>query len=239
MVRVANTEKATAASSEDQPTARSLVDTRLNLIVEKLPLPLRPNSFPQLVGWLNAQIAMAEATGGYVTLLPEEFLLRIIRNTYDDVTKHHKPIELPEAISHAEAQISESLESPSTNMSRWALVSSLLALALRVKVADGSEDDFKHIISAYYHSSTKAIDQAFLEQPSCLSVQALMVTSMAAKLEPDTQVAAALAAKAIKQADMLMTKVSININNVDFTELERVRRVHRSARLLAMANQPT
>ena len=81
-------------------------------------------------------------------------------------------------LSLLEAQYVNSPLSPVGNPARWALVNTIIALAVRFKTAPGSQGAIADITRAFYQNATRVVPELILQESNLLSVQALLAMSL-------------------------------------------------------------
>mgnify|MGYP003634998457 FL=1 len=87
-----------------------------------------------------------------------------------------------------EAQYASSSDEPALEcLARWAIVNAVLALGVRSKTAAGSEAAMSDVVDGFCRNGTAALPELLLDQPSLLTVQALLAMVMFAKGIPDVQ----------------------------------------------------
>jgi len=87
-----------------------------------------------------------------------------------------------------EAQYASSSDEPALECpARWAIVNAVLALGVRSKTAAGSEAAMSDVVDGFCRNGTAALPELLLDQPSLLTVQALLAMVMFAKGIPDVQ----------------------------------------------------
>lgn len=112
-------------------------------------------------------------------------------------------LDLSNFMTLLEAQYASSPLGPADNPSRWAIVNSIIALAMRVKTAPGSEAALSDITHAFYQNAVKVTPELILQDPSLLSIQALLAMAMFAQYIPGKQAFRMLTTNASRQLEIL------------------------------------
>lgn len=114
----------------------------------------------------------------------------------------HQLLDLPNFLVLLDAQYTDSSVAPAENPSRWAFVNAIIALAARFKIAPGSEAELSDIAHGFYQNAITVIPELILQDPSLLSIQALLGMAMFAQRISDTRVCIMLTANASRQLEL-------------------------------------
>ncbi|KAM0473575.1 hypothetical protein ACHAPX_007980 [Trichoderma viride] len=122
--------------------------------------------------------------------------------------QHRQLLKLADFTALLSAQYMASSTGPAENdFARWALVNAVTALALRFKAAPGSEDDLGSIQLAYHRNATAVIHHLILQEPSLLSIQALLAMAMFVEDAPESAAFIMLAMNASRQLELLDSRM--------------------------------
>lgn len=122
--------------------------------------------------------------------------------------QHRQLLKLADFTALLSAQYMASSTGPAENdFARWALVNAVTALALRFKAAPGSEDDLGSIQLAYHRNATAVIHHLILQEPSLLSIQALLAMAMFVENAPESAAFIMLATNASRQLELLNSRM--------------------------------
>ncbi|KAK7421108.1 hypothetical protein QQZ08_010112 [Neonectria magnoliae] len=111
-------------------------------------------------------------------LLPLAVSRRLIQNSAAEVMAEHQLLALQSFVTLLDAQYATSSVDHAGKPARWALVNTVIALALRVKTAPGSEAKLSDIPRAYYRNATTVIPDLILQDSSLLLIQALLTMAI-------------------------------------------------------------
>ncbi|PNP45172.1 hypothetical protein TGAMA5MH_03223 [Trichoderma gamsii] len=122
--------------------------------------------------------------------------------------QHRQLLDLADFSALLSAQYIASSTGPAENdFARWATVNAVTALALRFKAAPGSEGDLSSIPLAFYHNATAVIHHLILQEPSLLSIQALLAMAMFVEDTPEPAAFIMLATNASRQLELLESRM--------------------------------
>jgi hypothetical protein len=138
----------------------------------------------------------------YTPLLPQHISSSLIRNSFEAIMAEHPLLDLPQLVTLVEEQYAASLTEPADNPARWALVNAVFALALRFKIAPGAEGELSTFPRAFYRNAVTVLPELILQDPSLLSVQALVAMAMFAQA-CDSRSFAMLMANASRELELL------------------------------------
>ena len=120
--------------------------------------------------------------------------------------KEHQFISEERFSQLLEAQYASSTVGPAGDAPRWALVNIVVALALRFKNAAGTESTIGAVMQSFYLNATMVTQQVIFQDPSLLSVQALLAMAVFSRGIPDAQAFSMLATNASYQLEVLGRK---------------------------------
>lgn len=162
----------------------------------------------------------------FTSLPPQYISKRIITNTFQDVMTEYQVIELSSVLLLLEEQYEVSIVGPANHYPRWALVNAVIAIALRAKIAPGAEPELSTYPRAFYLNATTVLPDLILQQPSLLSVQALLAIAIFAREVPGTHAFVTLATNALRQLELLMLgRGSLSASQFNVTDEHRLRQV--------------
>ncbi|KPM36225.1 hypothetical protein AK830_g10351 [Neonectria ditissima] len=211
---------------------RSLMQENIKNGSAVFPEFLLPNVYGKNLTELRTSIG-GEGFGDKITpLLPLAVSRRLIQNSFTDVMAEHQLLDLRSFVALLNAQYAVSSVDPGGNPARWALVNAVIALALRVKTAPGSEAELSDIPRAYYRNATTVIPDLILHDSSLLSIQALLAMAMFAQGTSDTQAFVTLSTNASRQLELLSLRRLLEGGGIDEEEEERQKQVSRVAHVL-------
>lgn len=136
-------------------------------------------------------------------LMPRVVALPLVRNCFDEMMKEYQLLTLAEIEMLLEAQYAASATEPAGEYTRWAIINTIAALAVRAKAAPGSEAEFSHITDTLYRNATIVLPEIILQEPSELSIQALLAMAMFAIGTPDPKACLLLASNASRHLDLV------------------------------------
>ncbi len=114
----------------------------------------------------------------FAPLMPLHISRRLIENSFAEILVSQQLLSQSHFLSLLEAQYATSPLSPADNPARWALVNTIIALAVRFKTAPGAETALADVVQAFYQNATKVLPELMLREPNLLSVQALLAMSL-------------------------------------------------------------
>lgn len=178
--------------------------------IPTLPEFLVTDQFNRHLSKLKISITQATLANELTPLLPQHIATRLIQNSFADIMAQKKLLDLSDFITLLNNQYIASSTGPAGNFARWAVVNAVTALALRFKAAPGSEADLSSIPLAFYHNATAVIHQLILQEPSLLSMQALLAMAMFAEDTPELAAFIMLGTNASRQLQLFNKKVPPN-----------------------------
>jgi hypothetical protein len=207
-------------SSQTQVSLRSAVPV--------FPDFLLPGSFQENLRTFREITTKAVAAGGFAPLMPLHITKRLIGNSFADMMEVNKLLDLSDFMTLLDDQYASSSLGPADNPARWAVVNAITALATRAKTAPGSETELHDITHGFYRNATRVIPELILQDPSLLSVQALLSLAIFARCIPDVQASVMLTTNASRQLEFLglsprLVDETIGILRVDASTALRMR----------------
>ncbi|KAH8886277.1 hypothetical protein GQ53DRAFT_345952 [Thozetella sp. PMI_491] len=167
---------------------------------------LLPGAFDRHLETLKSNAQETAGTRRFTPLLPAYISHRLIQNTFSEITAEHPVCDLDTFVALLDAQYAVDAASPADSPARWALVNSILARAMQAKTAPGSEVALSGIAHGFYQNATNVLPELLLQEPSLLSIQALLAMALCSRGANDVQGAAVFAANALRQLDLLAAK---------------------------------
>ncbi|KAK4139686.1 uncharacterized protein C8A04DRAFT_40520 [Dichotomopilus funicola] len=113
-------------------------------------------------------------------------------------------LDQPSFVTLLEEHYAASPVDPADSPARWALVNAVIGLMLRAKIAPGAETELSRYPRAFYRNATAVIPELILQDPSLLSIQALLAMAMFAEATSDTRSFVMLATTASRQLELLL-----------------------------------
>ncbi|KAG9249459.1 uncharacterized protein F5Z01DRAFT_496139 [Emericellopsis atlantica] len=164
---------------------------------------LHPDVYDKNFKYLKERIS-DDATGHRPTpLFPILISKRLTANAFDDVMSEYQIIDKPKFVALLEAQYALSLVDHAGDPARWAMVNAILALALRVKIAPGSEQTLRAFPCSFYRNAVAVLPELILQRSNLLAVQALQAMAVYARETQDYQAFAMLASNALHLLELL------------------------------------
>ncbi|KAI0469735.1 hypothetical protein GGR56DRAFT_662094 [Xylariaceae sp. FL0804] len=152
-----------------------------------LPDFLLPGAFDRNLTELKRTVEAASSTQSFTPLLPIHISRRLVDNCYADIMAEHKLMTQDDFLILVDAQYAAGASNPGEDPARWAVANAVIALALKYKIAPGSEAEMSPIAQSFYQNATSVTHRLILGEPSILSVQALLAMAMFAKGIPDVE----------------------------------------------------
>lgn len=196
---ILSTSTFTADPSRSQVQIRAQIPT--------LPDFLAADQFNKHLETIRSGIAQANLASELTPLLPQHIATRLIQNSFAEIMEYRQLLDLADFTALLNDQYIASSTGPADNPARWALVNAVTALALRFKAAPGSEDDLSFIPLAFYHNATATIHQLILQEPSLLSIQALLAMAMFVEYAPESTAFIMLGTNASRQLELFERKM--------------------------------
>ncbi len=140
----------------------------------------------------------------------------------------YRLLDFPSFMTFHDAQHAASVVEPAGDPARWAVVNAIIALAVRAKMAPGSETELSDIPQALYQNAlTVTPELIYINSPSLLSVTALLAMAMFARGIPGTQAFVMLITNASRQLELLRLSGFFAGQAIDIEE--SYRRLHKIA----------
>ncbi|KAH6995991.1 hypothetical protein BKA56DRAFT_609270 [Ilyonectria sp. MPI-CAGE-AT-0026] len=171
-------------------------------LLQAFPDFLLPGAFDTHLKAFKGNLSCVNTTQRFAPLMPQHISRRMVQNSFADIMAEHQLLDLPNFLVLLDAQYADSSISPAENPSRWAFVNAIIALAARFKIAPGSEAELSDIAHGFYQNSITVIPELILQDPSLLSIQALLGMAMFAQGISDTRACIMLAANASRQLEL-------------------------------------
>lgn len=139
---------------------------------------LLPDQFKTHLRTVKQNISLSISAQTFIPLFPLNVCCRLIETSFTQIKASQQLLSQSHFLSPLEAQYAISPVSPSGYFTRWALVNTIIALAVRFKTAPGSEAAVSDITQAFYQNAAKVLPKLILQDPSLLSLQALLAMSL-------------------------------------------------------------
>ena len=159
---------------------------------------------------VQSTVAAADAAPTpFTPLMPHPIARRLLQNAYEEIRLGLPFLgDLPDMLALLDAQYSilgtASPTIPSAESApAFALVNTVVALAIRHKMATGAESHIGGIAAAYYRNATLVTHHLILQTPTAQSVQALRAMAAFTGRTPDPSAQAMLLANAEQQERMM------------------------------------
>lgn len=175
--------------------------------IPTLPDFLASDQFNKHLVEIRSSIAQATLASELTPLLPRHIATRLIQNSFAEIMKYRQLLDLADFIALLSDQYVASPTGPAGNFARWAIVNAVTALALRFKAAPGSEDDLYSIPLAFHHNATAMIHHLILQEPSLLSIQALLAMAMFVEDTPESAAFIMLGTNASRQLELFGSRM--------------------------------
>ncbi|KAK1238203.1 hypothetical protein MKX08_002782 [Trichoderma sp. CBMAI-0020] len=192
--------------------------------IPTLPDFLAADQFNKHLETIRSSIAQANRASELTPLLPRHIATRLIQNSFAEIMEDRQLLDLEDFTTLLNDQYIASSTGPAQNFARWAIVNAMTALALRFKAAPGSEDDLSSIPLAFYHNATAVIHQLILQEPSLLSIQALLAMAMFVEDAPESAAFIMLGTNASRQLELFDHRMpaDFSINAIKSKQHQRV-----------------
>ena len=164
---------------------------------------LLPGAYDEHLKTLKTRIGEADPSRRLTPLLPQHIARRLIENTFTEVMESHPLMDHSNFVMLLEDQYAASLSGPANCPARWAIVNAVLALAIRAKMAPGSENTLSDIPDGFFQNAIAVIPDIILRVPSMLSVQAFLSMAMVAQGLPSSHVFVMLVSNASRQLELI------------------------------------
>lgn len=170
---------------------------------------LLPGAYESHMSVVKTSIDEAETDHKPTPLLPLEISRRLLQNSLGEM-QSELPFLGDEAsfLSLLEGQYADSSLAPGSRPDRWALVNTVLAIAIRHKMAAGAEAQLSGIATAFFKNATMVTHQLIFGAPTAESIHALRAMAAFAKGTPDLRAQAVLLANAEHQQIMIDTGIA-------------------------------
>ncbi|KAH8124061.1 hypothetical protein LI328DRAFT_168843 [Trichoderma asperelloides] len=196
---ISSTPTFTTDPSRRQVQIRGLIPT--------LPDFLAADQFNKHLEKIKSSIAQANLASELTPLLPRHIATRLLQNSFAEIMEDRQLLDLADFTTLLSDQYTASSTGPAENFARWAVVNAVTALALRFKAAPGSEDDLCSIPLAFYHNATAMIHKLILQEPSLLSIQALLAMAMFVEDTPESAAFIMLGTNASRQLELFDSRM--------------------------------
>jgi hypothetical protein len=108
---------------------------------------------------------------------------------------------------NAEQQAVSSTQ-PAGNPARWAILSTWMAMSMRFRTAQGSEDEFNDFIKSYYRNAVLVLPDLILQPANIETIQALLFMAILADCMEDHRSFVMLVTNAARQIELLAPRLS-------------------------------
>lgn len=169
---------------------------------------------------------------GFTPLIPPAMSKHLIKNSFGEITSEYLLFDVSNFMELLGAQYAVSPSGLGDNCARWASINAVLALVIRSKAAPGAGKGLSDIIHAFYRNAFAVLLDLILQDPSLLSIQALLAMAMFAQGTPDHQEFIMLVTSASRQLEMLNLSQPTLWLELDSEEMEQCRQVFRIAHIL-------
>ncbi|KAJ3573765.1 hypothetical protein NPX13_g4585 [Xylaria arbuscula] len=188
------------------PPALPAVPSQVPMVPEIVPEFLLPDNFNRNLAAFITRLNDAAAAHEFYPLMPINICRHLINNSFDEIMEGHQFMSEESFSQLLEAQYTASTTCPAGDASRWALVNIVVALALRFKNASGPESTIGAVMQSFHVNATMVTQQVIFQDPSIISVQALLAMAVYSRSIPDVQDFSMLATNASYQLEILSRK---------------------------------
>lgn len=115
---------------------------------------------------------------GFVPLIPPAMSRHLIANSFGEIMAEYPLFDVSKFMELLNAQYLTRPSGPGDNCTRWARVNAVLALAIRAKAAPSAGKGLSDVINAFYRNASAVLPELSLQDPSLLSIQALLAMAM-------------------------------------------------------------
>jgi hypothetical protein len=189
---------------------------------------LLPGQFNTHLETFKQIMASSNPAKTFTPLMPLHISRRLIENSFTDIIAPQQLLSQSHFLSLLEAQYATSPLSPADNPARWALVNTIIALAVRFKTAPGLEAALADIMQAFYQNATRVLPELILQEPNLLSVQALLAMSLFAWNVMDMKAFVMLGTNASRLLKLLGLRRLTPDRVVDLGDMEKYEMVFRT-----------
>jgi hypothetical protein len=189
---------------------------------------LLPGHFNTHLQSFKEIIASSTTAQTFTPLMPVYISRRLIENSFADIVVSVQFLSQSHFMSLLEAQYASSPLSPAGNPARWALVNTIIALAVRFKTAPGSGTALAEISQAFYQNATRVLPELFLQEHNLLSVQALLAMALFASNMRDMRAFVIFGTNASRLLELLGLKRLRPDRVVDMGDMEEYEMVFRT-----------
>lgn len=179
---------------------------------------LAADQFNEHLEKIRSSIAQANLASELTPLLPQHIATRLIQNSFAEIMECRQLLDLADFTALLNDQYIASSTGPAGNFARWAIANAVTALALRFKAAPGaapgSEDDLSSIPLAFYHNATAMIHRLILQEPSLLSIQALLAMAMFVEDTPESAAFVMLGTNASRQLQLFESRMPEDFKSI-------------------------
>ncbi|KAI1370470.1 hypothetical protein F4677DRAFT_457842 [Hypoxylon crocopeplum] len=165
---------------------------------------------------------------GFAPLVSQYMLRYALENTYDEITGICPIFDLPTLVRLNAEQHAVSSTHPAGNPARWAILSTWIAMGMRLRTVRGSEDEFNHLVKSYYRNAVLVLPDLILQPANVETIQALLFMAVFAEGMEDHRSFVMLVTNAIRQIELLAQRLS---GASDRCERESYQRLTSFARL--------
>lgn len=166
---------------------------------------------------------------GFAPLASRDMIRYALENTYNEISGLCPIFDLPTLQRLNTEQQAASSANPAGNPARWAILSTWIALGMRLRTAPGSEAGFSPVVQSYYRNAVLVLPDLILQPANTETIQALLLMAVFADGGEDHRSFVMLVTNAARQIELLalqLTGVS------DRGERDAMRRLLAFARLL-------
>lgn len=163
---------------------------------------LLPGAFDIQLKAFKGNLGRVNTAQRFAPLMPQHISRRMVQNSFAEIMAEHQLLDLQSFLVLLDAQYADSPIAPAENPSRWAFVNAIIALAARFKIAPGSEAELSDIAHGFYQNAITVIPELILQDPSLLSIQALLSMAIFAQRISDTRACIMLTANATRQLEL-------------------------------------
>jgi hypothetical protein len=171
----------------------------------------------------------------FTPLMPQHISRRLIQNSFAEVMANYQLTDLSDFMTLLDYQYATSSLDPADHPARWAVVNAILALAVRVKTAPGSETVLADVSLALYRNAFKVVPELILQNPCWLSIQALLAMAIFARNTPDTQAFIMLSTNASRQLNLLGQRGLPSPQVFDIQKMEQYSQIYRTVNIFDTA----
>jgi hypothetical protein len=145
---------------------------------------------------------------GFATLPPSDIVHYALENTYNDIKNVCPIFDLPTLQKLNTEQQAINNTHPAGSPARWSILSTWIALGIRLRTALGSEDEFKCVVDSYYRNAVLVLPDLILHPITTESIQALLLMSVFAESVEDQRSFVMLVTNSARQIELLARSCS-------------------------------